>query len=101
MLTPSEIDLLRRDLEVALKVVGPDEIEDARTLICEHDFLSEDFEIFQRSDPSPPYPNPVVGTVTVVRKSSGAAATYDAGSGSLWLMQLETDLKSGAFGRPR
>lgn len=101
MLTPSEIDLLRQDLKAALEVVGPDEIEDAHTLLRESGFGIEDFEILQQGDPSPAFPSPITGIVVVVRKSNGATKSYAAGSGSLWLMQLETDLKSRVFGPPQ
>src|SRR6266404_8806212 len=93
ILTPSEIDLLRKDLKAALKVVGQDEIDDALALIREHGFQSSDFEIVQRSDSSPPYPSHVSGQVTVRRKSNSAARHYDAGSHSTWLSDLELDLK--------
>jgi hypothetical protein len=101
MLKPFEIDLLRQDLKEALKVVEQDEIDDARALITQHGFRSDDFDITQRADPSLPYPSDVTGTVTVVHKSNKAAKSYDAGSGAPWLEQIEIDLKTGVFGRPR
>jgi hypothetical protein len=100
MLKPFEIDLLQQDLKAALKVVEQDEIDDARALIAQHGFRNDDFEITQRADPSLAYPSDVTGAVIVVRKSNKAAKSYDAGSGSSWLEQIETDLKIGVFGRP-
>jgi hypothetical protein len=99
MLTPSEIELLRQDLKEALEVVGADEIEDAESLLRENGFRPADFRIFQKGEVSPAYPSPIRGIVIVVHTSSGAAKTYEAGSGSQWLSQLEVDLKSKVFGR--
>ena len=99
-LQPFEIDLLRKDLESALKVVAPDEIEDAQGLIRDHRFSIEDFEIVQQVSHSPAHISPITGTVSVTRSSNGLMRSYDAGSGSSWLMKLELDLKSGAFGSP-
>jgi hypothetical protein len=100
MLTPSEIELLRQDLKSALKVLGQDEIDDAHELLRRCGFRAGDFEILQRSDPSPPHVSPLSGTATVVRKSNRFARTYEAGHLSSWLLQLEEDLKAGHFGRP-
>ena len=100
MLTPSEIELLRQDLREALEVVGADEIEGAETLFRENGFKPEDFRIFQKGDVSPALPSSIKGIVIVVRRSSGAAKTYEAGSGSPWLLRLEADLKARVFGRP-
>ena len=99
MLTPSEIALLQQDLKAALSVIGPDEIDDARSLIADHGLPSEDFEIMQRPDLSPLQLSAVSGMVICKRKSTGAMKTYCAGHASQWLMLFETDLKSGAFGR--
>ena len=99
MLTPSEIDLLRQDLQAALKLLGQDEIDDAHALMRDNGFRSDDFEIIQRADPSPTFPSEITGTVTLVRKSNRMDKTYGAGSGSPWLMHFEADLKQGAFGR--
>jgi hypothetical protein len=98
MLTPSEIELLQQDLKAALKLLGQDEIEDAQTLMREQGFRSDDFEILQRADPSPPFPSAVTGTVVVLRRSSKVSRSYAAGHDSAWLGQLEADLKLGAFG---
>jgi hypothetical protein len=99
MLTPSEIDLLRQDLQAALKLLGQDEIDDAHGLLREHGFRPDDFEIVQHSDPSPTFPGVITGRVILLRKSNRMAKAYDAGHGSSWLGHLETDLKIGAFGR--
>jgi hypothetical protein len=72
MLTPSEIELLRQDLEAALKALGQDEIDDAHTLMRERGFRSDDFEILQKADPLLPFPSAVTGTVMVLRRSNRA-----------------------------
>lgn len=100
MLKPFEIDLLRQDLQTALKLLGQDEIDDAHGLMREHGFRAGDFEILQHADPSPTFPSAITGTVTLVRKSNRMTKTYEAGSGSSWLVLLENDLKSGGFGPP-
>ena len=100
MLTPSEVELLRQDLKSALKVLGQDEIDDAHDLFRRSGFRSTDFEILQRSDPSVPHVIPLRGTAVVIRKSNRIAKTYVAGHLSSWLVQLESDLKLGTFGRP-
>jgi hypothetical protein len=99
MLTPSEIDLLRQDLQAALKLLGQDEIDDAHALMRDHSFRPDDFEIIQRADPSPAFPSEVTGTITVVRKNNRVTKAYEAGSGSTWLVRFENDLKLGFFGR--
>jgi hypothetical protein len=99
MLTPSEIDLLRQDLQAALKLLGQDEIDDAHGLIRDHGFRPVDFEIIQHANPSPAFPSAVTGTVTLVRKSTRIAKTYGAGSSTSWLALFEKDLKQGVFGR--
>ncbi len=43
-------------------------------------------------------PGAITGTITVVRKGSGASRTYQAGSGTPWLVELEADLRAGTFG---
>jgi hypothetical protein len=101
MLTRSEIELLRQDLSAALKVVGPDEIEDAETLLHENGFSADEFEIIQRGDPSQALPSAITGSVVVVRTTNRAAKEYDASSGSQWLVELETDLKARVFGPPQ
>jgi hypothetical protein len=97
MLKPFEIDLLQQDLKAALKVVEQDELDDARTLLAENGFTSDEFEITQHPDSSAPFTASVTGTVTLTRKSNRANKTYEAGDGSVWLAEFETDLKSGLF----
>lgn len=97
MLTPSEIDLLQQDLKVATWVVEPDEIDDARELIALRGLSADDFEFSQRADPTPNFPTPITGTITLTRKSNGATKTYTAGHCSDWLVRLEADLKAGVF----
>jgi hypothetical protein len=99
MLKPFEIDLLRQDLQAALRLLGQDEIDDAHALMREHGFRSDDFEIIQHADPSPAAPSATTGTVTLVRKSNRMTKTYEAGKDSSWLELFENDLKLGAFGR--
>ena len=40
----------------------------------------------------------IVGKVTITRKSTGEATTYDAGHWSNWLAAVTDDLEAGAFG---
>jgi hypothetical protein len=98
MLKPFEIDLLRQDLQAALKLLGQDEIEEAHALMRDHGFRPVDFEIVQHADPSPAFPSAVTGIVTLIKKSTRMARTYEAGNGTSWLMLFEHDLKQGAFG---
>jgi hypothetical protein len=98
MLTPFEVDLLRQDLQMALKLLGQDEIDDAHTLIRAQGFRPVDFEIVWHADPSPAVPGAATGNVTVTRRSTQIACTYDVADGS-WLAQFELDLQEGAFGR--
>ena len=83
MLAPFEIDLLRQDLQAALKLLGQDEIDDAHVLMRDQGFRPADFEIVQHADPSPAFPNAVTGKVNLVRKSTRIAKTYEAGRGFL------------------
>jgi hypothetical protein len=99
MLKPFEIDLLRQDLQAALKLLGQDEIDDAHALMRDHGFRPVDFEIDQHADPSPAFPSAVTGTVTLVRKSTRISKTYEAAAGTSWLVLFEQDLKQGVFGR--
>ncbi len=98
MLSQSEIDLLRQDLNAALRVVGRDEIDEVESLLLEHGFRASDFEILQKSAPSTASPGEIADTIQIIRKSTGEARLYDAGSGSSWIGQLGKDLKSGLFG---
>lgn len=101
MLTPSEIELLRKDLRAALKFLGQDEVEDAQKLMREQGFRSDDFEILQKADPLSSSPGAVTGAVMVLRRSNKAYKSYVAGHGSTWLEQLDADLKLGVFGRQK
>jgi hypothetical protein len=100
MLTPSEIDLLRQDLNAALKVIGQDELDEADTLLRKQGFQPREFEILQEGDPSPVQPGAVAGTVHVIRKNPRVARVYSPGSGTTWLVQFAADIKSGVFGAP-
>jgi hypothetical protein len=97
MLEPFEIDLLRQDLQAALKLLGQDEIDDAHVLMRDGGFRPDDFKVIQHANPSPDFPSAVTGAVTLVRKGTGVAKTYQTGNGSSWLALFESDLKSGAF----
>lgn len=99
MLKPFEIDLLRQDLQAALKLLGQDEIDDAHALMRDQGFRPGDFEIIQHADPSLAFPSAVTGTVTLVRKSNRMSKSYEAGNGSSWLVHFENDLKQGLFGQ--
>jgi hypothetical protein len=101
MLKPFEIDLLRQDLQVALQLLGQNEIDDAHALMRDQGFRPDDFEIFRHADPSPAFASAVTGKVTLVRKSTQVAKNYEAGVGHSWLRLFENDLKEGAFGRTR
>jgi hypothetical protein len=87
-------------LDVALKIVGPDEIEDAEALLRENGFSADEFEIIQHGNPSRAFPSAITGTVVVVRTTNEVAREYDASSGSPWLMEFDADLKAKAFGSP-
>jgi hypothetical protein len=78
-------------------VVGPDEIDDARELIALRGLSADDFEFSQRADPTPTFPAPITGTITLTRRSNGATKIYAAGHCSDWLTRLEADLKAGVF----
>lgn len=97
MLTPSEIHLLRQDLQAALKLLGQDEIDDAHALMRNQGFRPVDFEIIQHADPSSAFPRAVTGKVTLIRKGTSMTKNYEAADGS-WLRQFELDLQEGAFG---
>jgi hypothetical protein len=98
MLTPSELELLRQDLQSALSVLGQDEIDDAHQLLRQFGFRPSEFEILQRCEQSPAYPSALVGDAIVIRKSNRILRTYKAGNESSWLQELEADLKTWAFG---
>jgi hypothetical protein len=98
MLKPFEIDLLRQDLQAALKLLGQGEIDDAHALMRDQGFRPDDFEIIWYADPSPGFPSAVRSKVTMVRKSAQVTKTYEADDGPLWLLLFENNLKQGAFG---
>ena len=97
MLTPSEIDLLRQDLQAALQLLGQDEIDDAHALMRNQGFRPVDFEIIHHGDPSSAFPRAVTGKVSLTRKGTLMTKNYEAADGS-WLSQFEIDLQEGAFG---
>jgi hypothetical protein len=98
MLKPFEIDLLRQDLQAALKLLGQGEIDDAHALMRDQGFRPDDFEIIWYADPSPGFPSAVRSKVIMVRKSAQVTKTYEADDGPLWLLLFENNLKQGAFG---
>jgi hypothetical protein len=83
---------------MALKLLGQDEIDDAHALMRDQSLPPVDFEIVWHADSSPAVSGAVMGKVTVTRKSTRIASTYDAGDGS-WVRQFELDLQRGTFGR--
>ena len=83
MLEPSEIDLLRQDLEAALTLLGQDQIDDAHALMTGHGFRAKDVEITQGAEPAPPYHSVISGTVTP--GNTRHVGTRGAGR---WLMRL-------------
>ena len=98
MLKPFEIDLLRQDLQAALKLLGQDEIDDAHALIRDQGFRADDFAIIWDADPPLAFASAVTVKVTLVRKSIQVTKTYEADDGRSWLLLFENDLKQGAFG---
>jgi hypothetical protein len=98
MLTPSEVDLLRHDLGVALSVVGQDEIDDAVQLVHEFGLSSDDFEFVPTVGVIPISPGPIVGTVEVRHKHGQKIRKYSAGHASAWLQEFERDLERQYFG---
>jgi hypothetical protein len=90
--------LLRQDLQMALKLLGQDEIDDAHALMRDQSLSPVDFEIVWHADSSPAASGAVLGKVTATRKSTRIVNTYDAGDGT-WVRQFELDLQKGIFGR--
>jgi hypothetical protein len=101
MLQPFEVDLLRQDLKQALKLLGQDEIDDARESMRSYGFDPADFEIIPRADSLGADVSPIAGTVIMIRRSSGYSKTYQAGHGTSWPAIFDQDLKSGIFGHCR
>ncbi|WP_423199941.1 MULTISPECIES: hypothetical protein [unclassified Cupriavidus] len=54
--------------------------------------MPQDFEIFDVNGTS-------ARQVTVRRQSTGAASIYDAGPGTAWWEEFESDLECGLFGQ--
>jgi hypothetical protein len=98
MLQPFEVDLLRQDLQQALKLLGQDEIDDARALMREKGFDAAEFEISQRTNSPGSGATPVTGTVTLTRSAGRGTRVYEAGNSTSWLTAFERDLEFGAFG---
>lgn len=99
MLQPSEIDLLRQDLQQAYKLLGQDEIDEARAEIRRLGYNESHFT-FSRI----PHAHPGAGVtatiedMVVLNKANGQKKTYDAGHGSSWPVEFSNDLRSGYFG---
>jgi hypothetical protein len=98
MLKPFEIDLLRQDLQIALELLGQDEIDDAHALMRDQGFRPDDFRIIRHVDSSSGFPSAAAGKVTLVRRSAQVTKIYEAADGPSWLLQFENDLKQGVFG---
>lgn len=82
-------------------VLSEDEVEDFYTSIKDLGFEEKDFELSQTASPaSGSGIQRIAGTVTVKRKSTGVARTYQAGDGSAWPASFHDELRVGAFGTP-
>lgn len=80
-------------------VLSDSEVEDFYSSIKQLGFKDNDFEMSQTPAPlSGGGIQPIVGTVTVKRKSTGANKTYQAGHGSSWPASFHDELKKGVFG---
>ena len=88
-------------MATGFSVLSDDEVEDFHSSIEQLGFSEKDFELSQSSPPaSGGGIQPIVGTVTVKRKSTGKSKTYQAGHGSSWPASFHDDLKKGVFGAP-
>src|SRR5262245_58845436 len=101
MLQPSEVDLLRQDLQQAFSLLGQDEIDDAHAEIRSLGYDEGDFT-FTRI----PYTHigtgvaPTIEDMVVMNTVNGKEKTYDAGHGSSWPVAFAEDLRTGYFGPP-
>jgi hypothetical protein len=73
-------------------------MQDFEAAINRAGFDPSDFNPVVVEDERSPEPQPVTGTVTVTRESSGVAKTYRAGHVSIWVAEFDQDLKAGLFG---
>lgn len=81
-------------------MISESEMQDFEAAILAAGFDTSDFNPVAVEDERSPEPQPVTGTVTVNRESTGEAKTYRAGHGSIWVAEFEQDLKAGLFGSP-
>lgn len=101
MLQPSEVDLLRQDLQQAFSLLGQDEIDDAHAEIRRLGYIEGDFT-FTRI----PYRYtgtgvaPGIEDIVVMNTVNGKDKTYDASHGSSWPAEFADDLRAGYFGSP-
>jgi hypothetical protein len=88
-------------MAAGFSVLSDSEAEDFHSSIKQLGFNAKDFELSQASaPPSGGGIQPIVGTVTVKRKSTGSSKTYQAGHGSSWPASFHDDLRKGVFGAP-
>ena len=102
MLQPFEIDLLRQDLQQALKLLGQDEIDDAYAELRKLGYDEGDFAFTRR--PSTHLGTgvaPSIEDMEVMNTVNGKQKTYDASHGSSWPAEFSDDLCAGYFGPPR
>ncbi len=101
MLKPSEVDLLRQDLQQAFSLLGQDEIDDAHAELRKLGYDEGDFT-FTRV----PYAKigtgvaPAIEDMVVTNTGNGKEKTYQAGHGSSWPAEFTDDLRAGYFGLP-
>lgn len=81
-------------------MISESEMQDFEAAISGAGFETSDFNAVAVEDERSPEPQPVTGTVTVNRQSTGEAQTYRAGHGSIWVAEFDEDLKAGLFGSP-
>ncbi len=79
-------------------VVDKSEREDFENSILEQGHKVIDFELIEQEDPIQGAGVKVIsGHVTIRRKSTGTAKSYNAGHGSSWPAQFSSDLRLGFF----
>ena len=92
-----------------MPLITDSEMEDFDAAILQAGFEVDDFSVVDLEDDELPLKDdestvivqhPIIGTVTVHRKSTDVSETYRAGSGSVWQQDFEADLKAGKFGQP-
>ena len=82
-------------------MISDSEMEDFNNVIQGAGFDPQDFNpIAVEDEPQGPGVQPITGTVTVHRGSTGQSTTYQAGHGSTWVADFANDLQTGEFGQP-